>query len=252
MILLRQRFAKVWCGVRCRRSVFRDSSNSKGLMAAEWLRRSTAGRSTSDAGTVLLREADRAIGLIERVAACFTDHREAEQVVHALPTLIGQRIVAIALGYEDINDHDDLRRDPVLALFSDKLEAKREDCAALAGKSTLNRLEHAPRRVATATTRSATTRRRSSASSLILFLEAYVRRPSGSSWTSTPPTTRSTATSSAASSTATTTLLLSAALHLLRRSSALRELRPSDIDAAAGVKDEVTRIVARSGGAGRR
>ena len=61
----------------------------------------------------------RAIGLIERVAACFTDHREAEQVVHALPTLIGQRIVAIALGYEDINDHDALRRDPVLALFSD-------------------------------------------------------------------------------------------------------------------------------------
>lgn len=103
------------------------------------------GAVTSDAGTVLLREADRAIGLIERVAACFTDHREAEQVVHALPTLIGQRIVAIALGYEDINDHDALRRDPVLALFSDQLEAKRKDCAVLAGKSTINRLEHAPR-----------------------------------------------------------------------------------------------------------
>jgi hypothetical protein len=103
------------------------------------------GAVTSDAGTVLLREADRAIGLIERVAACFTDHREAEQVVHALPTLIGQRIVAIALGYEDINDHDALRRDPVLALFSDQLEAKRKDCAPLAGKSTINRLEHAPR-----------------------------------------------------------------------------------------------------------
>ena len=85
----------------------------------------------------------RAIGLIERVAAGFTDHREAEQVVHALPTLIGQRIVAIAL--EDINDHDALRRDPVLALFSDQPEAKRKDCAPLAGKSTINRLEHAPR-----------------------------------------------------------------------------------------------------------
>src|SRR5512134_1125895 len=103
------------------------------------------GAVTSDAGTVLLREADRAIGLMERVAACFTDHREAEQVVHALPTLIGQRIVAIALGYEDINDHDALRRDPVLALFSDQLEAKRKDCAPLAGKSTINRLAHAPR-----------------------------------------------------------------------------------------------------------
>src|SRR5512132_3180796 len=66
---------------------------------------------TSDAGAVLLREADRAIGLIERVAACFTDHRDADQVIHALPTLIGQRIVAIALGYEDVNDHDTLRRD---------------------------------------------------------------------------------------------------------------------------------------------
>jgi hypothetical protein len=105
------------------------------------------GAVTSDAGTVLLREADRAIGLIERVAACFTDHREADQVIHALPTLIGQRIVAIALGYEDVNDHDTLRRDPVLALFSDQLEPKRKDCATLAGKSTINRLEHAPREV---------------------------------------------------------------------------------------------------------
>jgi hypothetical protein len=101
------------------------------------------GAGTSDAGVVLLREADRAIGLIKRVSACFSDHRDADQVIHALPTLIGQRIVAIALGYEDVNDHDTLRRDPVLALFSDQLEPKR--CAPLAGKSTVNRLEHAPR-----------------------------------------------------------------------------------------------------------
>src|SRR5512144_355379 len=87
----------------------------------------------------------RAIGLIRRVAACFTDHRDADQVIHALPTLIGQRIIALALGYEDVNDHDALRRDPVLALFSDQLEPKRQDCALLAGKSTVNRLEHAPR-----------------------------------------------------------------------------------------------------------
>jgi hypothetical protein len=103
------------------------------------------GAVTSDAGALLLRETDRAIRLIERVAACFTDHRRADQMIHALPTLIGQRIVAIALGYEDVNDHDVLRRDPVLALFSDRLEAKRKDCAPLAGKSTINRLEHAPR-----------------------------------------------------------------------------------------------------------
>jgi Transposase DDE domain group 1 len=102
------------------------------------------GAVTSDAGTVLLREADRTIGLTKRVSACFSDHRRADQVIHALPTLIGQRIVAIALGYEDVNDHDILRRDPVLALFSDQLEPKRKDCAPLAGKSTINRLEHAP------------------------------------------------------------------------------------------------------------
>jgi hypothetical protein len=59
--------------------------------------------------------------------------------------LIGQRIVAIALGYGDVNDHDVLRRDPVLALLSDRLKAKRKDGARLAGKSTINRLEHAPR-----------------------------------------------------------------------------------------------------------
>ena len=102
------------------------------------------GRMTSDAGALLLREADRVIGLIDRVAACFTDGRNPGGVVHAVRTLVGQRIIAIALGYEDVNDHDTLRFDPVLGLFSERLEAKRDDCAPLAGKSTVNRLEHAP------------------------------------------------------------------------------------------------------------
>src|SRR5512147_975853 len=102
------------------------------------------GAVTSDAGALLLRETDRAIQLIERVAACFSDGRDPGQLIHALPTLIGQRIVTIALGYEDVNDHDRLRFDPVLALFGDSLDAKRKDCAPLAGKSTMNRLEHAP------------------------------------------------------------------------------------------------------------
>jgi len=102
------------------------------------------GRVTSDAGALLLREADRVIALVDRVAACFTDGRNPGGVVHALRTLVGQRIVGIALGYEDVNDHDTLRFDPVLGLFSERLEAKRDDCAPLAGKSTVNRLEHAP------------------------------------------------------------------------------------------------------------
>jgi hypothetical protein len=102
------------------------------------------GAVTSDGGALLLRHTDRAIGLIERVAACFVDGREQDQVVHTLAALVGQRIAGIALGYEDVNDHDELRHDPVLALFAEKLEPKRSDCAPLAGKSTLNRLEHAP------------------------------------------------------------------------------------------------------------
>jgi Transposase DDE domain group 1 len=103
------------------------------------------GAVTSDAGALVLREADRTVALIDRVVACFADGRDQAGVVHTVRTLVGQRIVAIALGYEDVNDHDSLRFDPVVALFSERLEAKRRDCASLAGKSTINRLEHAPR-----------------------------------------------------------------------------------------------------------
>ena len=102
------------------------------------------GAMTSDAGTLLLRHTDKAIGLFERVASCFLDHRNQDLVVHSLPAMAGQRIAGIALGYEDIDDHDDLRHDPVLGLLADSLQPRRSDCAALAGKSTLNRLEHAP------------------------------------------------------------------------------------------------------------
>lgn len=102
------------------------------------------GRVTSDAGALLLGATDKAIGLIERLAGCFRDDRRADLVEHQLPALIGQRVFAIALGYEDLIDHDELRFDPVLAALSGKLEARRADCAPLAGKSTLNRLEHAP------------------------------------------------------------------------------------------------------------
>jgi hypothetical protein len=103
------------------------------------------GAITSNAGALLLREADRAIGLSRQVAACFKDGRRQDRVEHAVETLVAQRIHGLALGYEDLNDHDELRHDPVLGLLSGKVEAKRSDCAALAGKSTLNRLEHAPR-----------------------------------------------------------------------------------------------------------
>jgi hypothetical protein len=102
------------------------------------------GAITSNAGALLLREADRRIGLSRQVAACFKDGRAQERIEHAAETLVAQRIHGIALGYEDLNDHDELRHDPVLGLLSGKLESRRSDCAVLAGKSTLNRLEHAP------------------------------------------------------------------------------------------------------------
>jgi len=100
------------------------------------------GAITSDAGALLLRHVDGAIGLFDRVAACFIDGRDPNCTVHSVRTLVGQRIAAIALGYEDVDDHDTLRHDPVLTLLSERLTPKRDDCAVLAGKSTLNRLEH--------------------------------------------------------------------------------------------------------------
>jgi hypothetical protein len=99
------------------------------------------GSITSDAGALLLGQTDRAIRLTERFAGCFTDGRAAELVEHQVSTLVMQRVIGIALGYEDLNDHDQLRCDPVLAVLADKLEASRQNCAPLAGKSTLNRLE---------------------------------------------------------------------------------------------------------------
>ena len=99
------------------------------------------GAITSEAGALLLGQTDRAIRLTERFAACFSDTRSAELVEHQVETMVMQRVVGIALGYEDLNDHDDLRHDPVLAVLASKLEAERSDCAPLAGKSTLNRLE---------------------------------------------------------------------------------------------------------------
>ena len=100
-----------------------------------------AGLVTSDAGALLLGATDRAIGMIDRFAACFHDERRADLIEHEVVTLVGQRVFGIALGYEDLNDHDELRHDPLMAVLAGKLEARREDCAPVAGKSTLNRLE---------------------------------------------------------------------------------------------------------------
>jgi hypothetical protein len=99
------------------------------------------GAITSDAGALLLGAANHAIRLTEQFAACFHDVRRQHLVEHEVVTLLGQRVFGIALGYEDLNDHDELRHDPVMAVLAGKLEARRQDCAPVAGKSTLNRLE---------------------------------------------------------------------------------------------------------------
>src|SRR5215813_9252008 len=99
------------------------------------------GKITSDDGALLLAATDRAVRLIDRFAGCFIDSRSPELVEHTVSTLVGQRIFGIALGYEDVLDHDDLRHDPMMAVLAGKLAARRKNCAPVAGKSTLNRLE---------------------------------------------------------------------------------------------------------------
>src|SRR4051812_23487083 len=99
---------------------------------------------TSDAGALLLGATDRAITLVDRFASCFCDGRLAASVRHKVRTLVAQRIFGLALGYEDLVDHDDLRHDPVLGALLGRSKPDEGAPAPLAGKSTLNRLEHAP------------------------------------------------------------------------------------------------------------
>ena len=99
------------------------------------------GEITSDAGVLLLREQARRIHLFERMAGCFIDHRDRERLTHTLPALLAQRVCGMALGYEDIIDHDTLRFDPALKLLASPRTGDPGTPAPLAGKSTLNRLE---------------------------------------------------------------------------------------------------------------
>jgi hypothetical protein len=106
---------------------------------------------SSDGGAVLLRETDVRFGITGRLAGCFSDHRDPELIEHSALELIRQRVYGLALGYEDLNDHDDLMRDPLLALALGKPDAEgrtrrreQDRGKALASSSTLNRLELTP------------------------------------------------------------------------------------------------------------
>jgi hypothetical protein len=106
------------------------------------------GTITSDAGGLLLREVEKRTGIVSQFAGCFTDHREPGRIEHPVKELVAQRVYGLALGYEDLNDHDQLREDPLLAILAEKPDPtgesrvrERDRGKALAGKSTLNRLE---------------------------------------------------------------------------------------------------------------
>lgn len=117
----------------------------------EIVARFDGGRVTSDAGGILLREIEDRFRIIERFANCFSDHRDPECIEHSVVDLLKQRLFALCLGYEDLNDHDSLRHDVLLATLVGKADLEghdrqnpRDRGKALAGKSTLNRLELTP------------------------------------------------------------------------------------------------------------
>jgi Transposase DDE domain group 1 len=109
-----------------------------GLGRREVVSRFDGGYVVSDGGALLLRQAECRTDILSRFAACFADQRDPLRVEHSVEQLIKQRVYGLALGYEDLNDHEKLRHDPLLAVLSGKTEPTQEP---LAGKSTLNRLE---------------------------------------------------------------------------------------------------------------
>jgi len=122
-----------------------------GINRREVVARFNGGAISSAGGGLLLRQTEQATGIVREFAACFTDHRDPELIEHTVEDLVGQRVYGLALGYEDLNDHDRLRHDPLLATLVGKADPTGQDRSrardrgkALAGKSTLNRLELTP------------------------------------------------------------------------------------------------------------
>jgi hypothetical protein len=118
----------------------------------EVVARFDGGPITSDAGGLLLREVEQRTGIVRQLAGCFTDHRDEDLIEHRVEELLRQRVFGLALGYEDLNDHDQLRHDPLLATLIGKQDPtggdrsrRRDRGKALAGRNTLNRLELTPR-----------------------------------------------------------------------------------------------------------
>jgi hypothetical protein len=119
-----------------------SSFEFEGHFSKQVVGRFDGGQQTSDAGAMLLRETDRRLKLLSRFAACFIDGRDAGRIEHRVEEMVAQRTYGLALGYEDLNDHEQLRHDPLLAVLAGKSDVE----SALAGKSTLNRLELSTRK----------------------------------------------------------------------------------------------------------
>jgi len=213
------------------------------------------GNITSDGGGLLLREVERRTGILRQFAACFTDHREAEQIEHTVDELVSQRVYGLALGYEDLNDHDELRRDPLLATLVGKADPlgrdrtrPRDHGAALAGKSTLNRLELTrPETVATSRYKKILLKDDAVDRLLVdVFLQAHRRAPNqiviDLDATDDPLHGRQEGRffHGYYGSYCYLPLYIFCGEHLL-----CARLRPSDIDASAGALEEVQRIVGR-------
>ena len=199
-------------------------------------------RLTTEGGSLLLRQADRKIGLLRRVADCFTDARQPERIEHRLQEMLAQRIYALALGYEDLNDHEQLRQDPLLAV----LAGKKDLGEPLAGKSTLNRLELTPAGSPAAERYHKITYSAEAIDTLLvdLFLQAHARAPRqivlDLDATDTPLHGRQEARffHGYYGHYCYLPLYIFCGDHLL-----CARLRPSNIDASAGSQEEVQRIV---------
>ncbi|HKJ08769.1 MAG TPA: transposase [Gammaproteobacteria bacterium] len=144
------------------------------------------GRISSDGGGVLLRELEQRTHILKRLADCFEDYRDPNLIEHSVQSLVKQRVLGLALGYEDLNDHDVLRQDPLLALLCEQADVsgERRRCAsdrgsALAGKSTLNRLELTPEQASEASRYKKIVARPEAMDALLveLFIEAHRRAP---------------------------------------------------------------------------
>ena len=114
-----------------------SSFGFEGYGSREIVARFDGGTISSDGGALLLRETDKRLNLLPRLAECFLDGRNQDLVQHSILEMLSQRIYGLALGYEDLNDHEQLRSDPLFGILAGRLEVGRE----LAGKSTLNRME---------------------------------------------------------------------------------------------------------------